>query len=405
MIVATEKSSKRYFVVCICCLVDFLFLQGTGVIQSIYAYSSTSVMIGPVSLPSCSSVVIETEGISTNTNAKQYETNITNLRGFNYRDQVLTTSHSRNFTGPTDNDRLVSDFHRFKHSGYNVIRIPIAWEAFEKNPIEFRKQLERIADVADETRIMVIYDVHQWGTSSYLFDWGMGFPRNMMMGYIEGGGETQQIRFWNDFFNNTIIVNGKTSWQLLSEFIITDIVAVVDSHPSTLGYEIINEPELYDKSQYKKLGDLHTYVGQQIRNSGTTKYIFFDMDHPHGFNRDHMLDRLINPRGISNTVFSPHVYSILRSDAASGSSTWQFSKWKENAAKWGVPIFVGEWAVFGRDGINLNVQAFACQGVGWSYWNYAPPQYVNRLDYMVINDDYSATAYWDYLKGAITAHG
>ncbi len=170
MIVATEKSSKRYFVVCICCLVDFLFLQGTGVIQSIYAYSSTSVMIGPMSLPSRSSVVIETEGISTNTNAKQYETNITNLRGFNYRDQVLTTSHSRNFTGPTDNDRLVSDFHRFKHSGYNVIRIPIAWEAFEKNPIEFRKQLERIADVADETRIMVIYDVHQWGTSSYLFD-------------------------------------------------------------------------------------------------------------------------------------------------------------------------------------------------------------------------------------------
>jgi hypothetical protein len=69
--VATEKSYKRFFVgAAVSCLALFLFLQGTGVIQS------TSVKISPFFQLPGSSVVVMAEGLAPNANATIYAKNV-----------------------------------------------------------------------------------------------------------------------------------------------------------------------------------------------------------------------------------------------------------------------------------------------------------------------------------------
>lgn len=74
---ATEKSYKRLFVgSAVSCLALFLFLQGTGVMQSTYADPRTSVTISPFFQLPGSSVVVMAEGLAPNANATIYAKNV-----------------------------------------------------------------------------------------------------------------------------------------------------------------------------------------------------------------------------------------------------------------------------------------------------------------------------------------
>lgn len=74
---ATEKSSKRYFVsAAISVLAVFLFLQGAGVMQFTYADPRTSVTISPFFQLPGSSVVVRAEGLAPNADATIYVKNV-----------------------------------------------------------------------------------------------------------------------------------------------------------------------------------------------------------------------------------------------------------------------------------------------------------------------------------------
>jgi len=79
-------------------------------------------------------------------------------------------------------------------SGMNHVRFPFFWEAYVKNPNEFIQELETVAAAADKYNVKVLYDNHQFHTSSYLNPQrGTGFPFALFEGdfsffYGSGGG-------------------------------------------------------------------------------------------------------------------------------------------------------------------------------------------------------------------------
>jgi hypothetical protein len=75
--VTSEKSSKKFFLaVAASGIAAFLFLHGTGALQSIYADSQTSVTVTPFFQLPGGSVIIKAEGLAPNANATIYVKNV-----------------------------------------------------------------------------------------------------------------------------------------------------------------------------------------------------------------------------------------------------------------------------------------------------------------------------------------
>jgi aryl-phospho-beta-D-glucosidase BglC (GH1 family) len=97
--------------------------------------------------------------------------------------------------------------------------------------------------------------------------------------YVKNGGATAEQAFWSDYYNNSITINGIKSWQSQAEMF-RSIINRVDKYNSVLGYEIANEPPIYDNSQYEKLGAAHSFIADKIRSYGSGKFIIFDRAYP-----------------------------------------------------------------------------------------------------------------------------
>jgi hypothetical protein len=78
-------------------------------------------------------------------------------------------------------DNYYEDSFRLIHyTGMNLVRYLFYWEAYEKNPELFVQELQTVAKVADKYGIKVIYDNHQYQTSSWLDPKnGTGFPASL----------------------------------------------------------------------------------------------------------------------------------------------------------------------------------------------------------------------------------
>jgi hypothetical protein len=318
---------------------------------------------------------------------------LSQLKGVNLLDPVLTSRHSGPLFAASINyarDSLL----KLREYGFNVVRVPYAWEAYEYNSTAFLSEAKSVAYYAERTGICVIFDFHHWFHSSYFKDGAVGFPYFLLGKYKQGGAEDEAKVFFSDFLNNTVSYNGISAWDLQAQFM-NKVIAQVDKYTSVLGYEIINEPTLYDYSQYQKIGNYHTYIAQKIRPN-TGKYIFFTAERTVGVNRDHVLDQLIVPRGASKIAFAPHIYSTL---SAGSGAEWQMKKWKENAQKWGgIPIFIAEWANDSTASMKTNIDYFSSSKQGWCYWAYTPYD-LNKSYYQLIDSNSQPTTYLTDLLG------
>jgi len=57
------------------------------------------------------------------------------------------------------------------------------------------------------------------------------------------------------------------------------IVKIVDHHKSTLGYEILNEPQVHISDEWQKIGKYNSFITNQIRKV-TDKTIVYSMNVP-----------------------------------------------------------------------------------------------------------------------------
>lgn len=196
----------------------------------------------------------------------------------------------------------------------------------------------------------MIYDNHQFHTSSWLSTGrGTGFPTylfNDPVSYKQGGGgatkysaaETWWTKWWDRSIKST---NGTDGWTLQANFL-KKVVEIVDKHPSTLGYEILSEPQIHSKDQWSKIGLYNTFMTDQLRKV-TAKTIIYSVNLPldqkvatelTGQNMARMA-----PKNKENVVFKMSLYGSL-------SSEYQSEKLQlyMNASRLaGVPLYVGEW--------------------------------------------------------------
>src|SRR5215510_5707809 len=88
-----------------------------------------------------------------------------------------TSVKENNYDEPSPPPNFINEsFKMLSKAGLDHVRFLYYWEAYEKNPELFMKEIQAVADAADRNGIKVIYDNHQWHTSSWLERKGTGFP-------------------------------------------------------------------------------------------------------------------------------------------------------------------------------------------------------------------------------------
>jgi polyhydroxyalkanoate synthesis regulator phasin len=235
-------------------------------------------------------------------------------------------------------------------AGLNHVRFVFYWEAYEKDPEAFMNEIKLVANSADKYGLRIIYDNHQWHTSSWFEEKATGFPWSLLERHSEytknGGGNTQDKsaqEFWKDWWNRSVKDNdGKDGWTLMADFL-KKIVLTVDNHSSTLGYEILSEPHVDNKGHWSKIGKFNSFITAQLRNI-TDKTIVYSMNVPIDLN-----SRInISPKNLAkmapsdkeNVAFKVSVYAVPEGD---GYQEKRFDMFLKTSDVAGVPLYIGEW--------------------------------------------------------------
>ena len=368
-------------------------------------------------------------------NQKEFE----KIIGVNMKGMFTSLNYERfpSITIPTD--YYDQSFKLIKNIGMNHIRYVLYWEAYENNPSLFLQELEDVANIADKWGLKIIYDNHQYHTSSWLDEKrGTGFPSFLFdksLYPIDSGitmSSNSTELWWTNWWDRNIIdQNNKIDgWNLQANFLKT-IVKLLDNYNSTYGYEILNEPQIFSQDQWSKIGKYYKYMTNELRKQ-TNKTIVLDMTIPIKFQ-----DPAINltsenmakmiPQD-SNSIFKISLYGIPKDN------NYQEKKLElllnvSKIAK--IPIYVGEWNHVDREKkstisnnttddtskINASksdlsqeesdffVNKFNSLKVyGWAFWNWnyvnTPPQNFNLIN-VTKSGDILTTKYLYILKNSV----
>ena len=168
-------------------------------------------------------------------------------------------------------------------SGLSCIRVPFYWEAYEKDSEGFFQELKMISEEADKNDLVCIYDNHQWECSSFLGR-GVGFPNSLLSHLFKRKPPIKESwnrpvkkeleLFWKSWWDRKILNdNGEDGWDLQRDFVLK-VIDKVDSKKSTYGFEILNEPQVYQSVDFKKVSRYNDFMIEGIARY-TEKPIFF----------------------------------------------------------------------------------------------------------------------------------
>ncbi len=345
---------------------------------------------------------------------------------------VVNQKQAREATPLPPANYFDESFKLIKEAGLNHVRFLYYWEAYEKNPELFMKELDAVANAADKYGIKVIYDNHQWHTSSWLEKRGTGFPvalfENNSLYPKDGGGniEIPAKKWWSNFWDRSIKdAQGNDAWKLQSDFM-KKVVTKLDSHPSTFGYEILSEPHVDTVDEWAKIGKFNSFMADELRKV-TQKAILYSMNVPVDLKGPINLSpenlAKMAPTNKENVMFKISVYGVPDRDQYQKQRFDIFLKTRELT---GIPLYVGEWnnvvrtpvnGVFtldptksglNQDNTNAMLQSFKKQNVsGSAFWkwdyNDAPTASFNLV--LLQNGTLVPTQYYTILKNAVaTVH-
>ncbi len=358
------------------------------------------------------------------------------LIGVNMLGYYTSLPQTRDFKNPFPDNYYDQSYKIIKEGGMNHVRFVYYWESFVKNPIAFINELKFAATLADKYGIKIIYDNHQFHTSSWLNPQrGTGFPsflfqNNSAYPYGSGGGPKypSAAAWWTDWWNRVITdTNGTDGWNLQAQFL-KKVVSTVDSHPSTVGYEILSEPQVHSADQWEKVGKYNTFMTDEMRKV-TKKNLIYSMSIPVdlksniGVNATNLAK--MTPANKTNTIFKFSIYGL----PSPGSYQEERLKMFISAGNLsGVPVYIGEWNNVARDKVineegdfvyeinpeasditpedtNMILKKFnEIDPYGWAfwYWNFRPHRVENfNLVTSDENGNLIPTKYFDILKNAV----
>jgi hypothetical protein len=298
------------------------------------------------------------------------------LRGVVFVDNVLSI-RERGGTFHPPADYVSESMRHIKMNEMNVVRVPIYWESYANNSAAFLSELDVVARAAQNHDVCVIFDNHHWYTSSH---WdikklgeaeGRGFPSYIVKDFpvVTSVDDYQSTAapFWTAYLRNEIMIDGQPIWDVQLEFL-EMVIGRVDNYDNVIGYEILNEPHLFNASQYDDLGRYHTYMAKGIREISDKK-IFFDRETTRSFQRSPSLEYKIVPQNVSGVVYTPHLYAPPYPGSQSENQIENFKKWSE---QWGVEVLVGEWSASSQDESDAYLKSFKENGFGWTYYSWRP---------------------------------
>jgi hypothetical protein len=298
------------------------------------------------------------------------------LRGVVFIDNVLSI-RERGGTFHPPSDYVSESMRHISMHNMNLVRVPIYWESYYNNSAAFMNQLEVVAKAAQANDVCVIFDNHHWYTSSY---WnikklgeaeGRGFPAFVMKDFpVVQSNDTYQSTaapFWAAYLRNEITIDGERIWDVQLEFF-KQVIGKVDKYENVIGYEILNEPHIFDASQYDDLGKYHTYMAKGIREVSDKK-IIFDRETARGFQRNPAMEHKIVPQNVSGLVYTPHLYSAPYPGSQAENQIANFKKWSQ---EWGVEVLVGEWSASTQEESDAYLKSFKKNGFGWTYYSWRP---------------------------------
>ena len=318
------------------------------------------------------------------------------------------------------------------------VRFRFYWEAYIKSPVEFMKELRKVAETADKYGLKVIYDNHQFHTSSWLDnDDGTGFPaflfKNTSLYPQDSSGTPKSASakmWWTNWWNNTFTYNGTDGWRLQADFL-KKVVTTVDKHSSTLGYEILSEPQVHSKDQWSKIGNYNTFIANELRKI-TSRTIIYSMHIPTDLKSPINVNPVnlakMTPMNKKNVVFKFSLYGI----PVAGYQAKKLELFLNASKIAGVPLYVGEWnnvkrvATIDTEGkkifdisesasdisqadANTIAEKFKELGIwGLAYWGWSfVPEKIPNFNLMTVKFDNSTgdrkiitTKYFDIMKGA-----
>jgi Cellulase (glycosyl hydrolase family 5) len=331
-----------------------------------------------------------------------------------------------------DSFRLISQ------AGMNHIRYVFYWESYVKDPIAFMNELLFVANSADKYGLKVIYDNHQFHTSSWLNPQrGTGFPTFLFQNdthyqYGSGGGTKYPAAaaWWQKWWNRGISdSNGIDGWLLQAQFL-KNIIKSVDSHPSTIGYEILSEPQIHNVDEWEKIKKYNTFMVDELRTATKKDLIIsmtipVDLKSPIGVTSDNLAKMI--PSNQTGIVFKFSLYGIPSANTYQEERLNIFVNTGRIAH---IPIYIGEWnnvarqASVNQEGdttYEINPQAsditpedtslilkkfseFDIYGWAFWYWNFRPHKVDNfNLVTLDANGNLQPTKYYNILKNAISA--
>ncbi len=246
-------------------------------------------------------------------------------------------------------DYIDNSLKMISKAGLDHARFLFYWEAFERDPKAFMKEIESVAKAGDKYGVKIIYDNHQWHTSSWLEDKGTGFPWSLFEDskYSKGGGGNTPDKgaqvFWKDWWDRSVKDNdGEDGWTLMAEYL-KKIVLAVDNHSSTLGYEILSEPHVDNTDQWSKIGKFNSFITEELRDI-TSKTIVYSMNVPVDLKSNINISpqnlAKMAPSSKQNIAFKISVYGVPDRDDYQKE---RFDLFLDTRDLTGVPLYIGEW--------------------------------------------------------------
>ncbi len=135
---------------------------------------------------------------------------------------------------------------------FNFIRVPFTWLEYDQSPSAFLAKVDAISSAADANGISVIWCFQG------------SFPLSIT-GTLDDHSSAFLVSWWQNQIPN--------GWTLMMQNFWGPIIAHVDSHPSTLGYELFNEPPLYS-APITAMQAHNQYFATQIRALSSKTILF-----------------------------------------------------------------------------------------------------------------------------------
>ena len=270
--------------------------------------------------------------------------------GVNMKGYYTSMPQSRTIGSVMPQNFFDDSFRLISEAGMNHVRFVFYWESYVKDPTNFMLELQSVAQAADKNNINVIYDNHQFHTSSWFNPKkGTGFPSSLFQNnpsYTAGNGGGPKYGpakiWWTDWWNRAVKdTNGTDGWTLQAEFL-EKIVKTLDSHKSTLGYEILSEPQVHNADQWEKIGKYNTFIVNELRKF-TNKVLAYSMNIPVDLKSPINLTAQnlakMKPQNSTNVVFKISIYGL-----PTGSYQQQrLSTFLQASNMTSVPLYIGEW--------------------------------------------------------------